>query len=67
MSSEFDLTDNRNYTLIKVYDLRILPVLHRPEVVDIGPLILYRIKALRVLMGTAVFKRSSLQIGRFLV
>ena len=28
---------------------------------------LYRIKALRVLMGTAVFKRSSLQIGRFLV
>ena len=25
------------------------------------------IKALRVLMGTAVFKRSSLQIGRFLV
>ena len=26
-----------------------------------------KIKALRVLMGTAVFKRSSLQIGRFLV
>ena len=28
---------------------------------------LNKIKALRVLMGTAVFKRSSLQIGRFLV
>ena len=25
----------------------------------------YLIKALRVLMGTAVFKRASLQIGRF--
>ena len=28
---------------------------------------MYTIKALRVLMGTAVFKRASLQIGLFLV
>ena len=32
-----------------------------------GQLMALKIKALRVLMGTAVFMRASLQIGRFLV
>ena len=42
-----------------IVDLRIISKLtSKPNI---------KIKALRVLMGTAVFKRSSLQIGRFLV